>query len=467
MDYFVGVNMVPGESQVHTPHRAELSGIAGGLTLLKMVCNVYSISAGKVTIGLDGKNALRRAREDSEMASFADWDLIKVIHTLLAELPTEYDWRWIEGHQDDTRDLSELDDWARRNIMMDGTAKQFWHHCQDMGLTPYKGWLYGERWAIKWNKRKLANFHVRAIYDEHKGDEICEEWVDRSQFKPTAAHLIDWKSMERAVKLMPFQRRTWMTKFISGYIGVNRWRHKWNQTGYNACPICLNPNETSTHVLNCQDPRVKSQWHISVTKLALFLEKQNTPEDIKNTIVQRLLHWRDPEYMMKGDQVQCLVEAQEKIGWNNLLFGRLDTKWIEYHASIVISKENHKSKRWVSALIRKLLEIAWDLWEHRNGIAHAPNHPWKDEERGVLAVEIKQQFNMGTTTLLPRDRSKLSMAPEDILKLSDDLQRQWVASMLAARECYRHQTDINQDLNSRPAVLRMRTELAGWLNGGN
>ena len=140
---------------------------------------------------------------------------------------------------------------------------------------------------------------------------------------------------------------------------------------------------------------------------------------------------------------------------------------MEYHSSIVISKENHKIKRWVAALIKKLLEIAWDLWDLRNGIYHDRDHLWKDEERGVLIIEIRRQFDMGTSSLLPRDHSKLSGNPEDILKLPDDQQKQWLASMLAARECFRHQADINQNLNYLPAVLRMRTELASWLNGGN
>jgi hypothetical protein len=33
----------------------------------------------------------------------------------------------------------------------------------------------------------------------------------------------------------------------------------------------------------------------------------------------------------------------------------------------------HSGKRWLAALILKLWNIAWDLWEHRNNIAHAAN----------------------------------------------------------------------------------------------
>jgi hypothetical protein len=35
--------------------------------------------------------------------------------------------------------------------------------------------------------------------------------------------------------------------------------------------------------------------------------------------------------------------------------------------------------RWLSALICKLWQVAWDMWEHRNGIFH-------DKERGQAAL---------------------------------------------------------------------------------
>ena len=168
-EYFVGVNLVPGSKKDHTPHRAELAGIIGGLTVLKMISQTYALDAGRITIGLDGQNAMNRAANESEMASFADWDLIKVVHSLMDELPFSFEWRWIEGHQDDSKSWGELENWAKRNVLMDSTAKQFWQYCHELNKRPYQGKLYGEGWSIRWNGRKLPNFHLQAIYDEHWG----------------------------------------------------------------------------------------------------------------------------------------------------------------------------------------------------------------------------------------------------------------------------------------------------------
>ena len=108
----------------HTAHRAELAGIIGGLTVLQLLHKLYPDLRGTLTIGLDGENALRRAKEQEESANFADWDLIKVVHSLIKELPFSFQWKWIKGHQDKEKEWNELDNWAKRNVTMDSIAKQ-------------------------------------------------------------------------------------------------------------------------------------------------------------------------------------------------------------------------------------------------------------------------------------------------------------------------------------------------------
>ena len=168
---------------------------------------------------------------------------------------------------------------------------------------------------------------------------------------------------------------------------------------------------------------------------------------------------------MKGSQVTSLVEKQQTIGWDNFLFGRISPEWLRVHSTIVPSKENYKSKRWVSALIKKLVETAWDMWEHRNGIMHSAAHPWRQHERMALAVEIRRQYRLGTQTLLPKDRYYLSGRLEDVLNLPDDQQQHWMQTLLAARADYIHHQEAAQDVAPPPDIIRMRVGFAGWLHG--
>ena len=90
-------------------------------------------------------------------------------------------------------------------------------------------------------------------------------------------------------------------------------------------------------------------------------------------IVNNLLRWH------RGDPIpdtrSPLEDDQDKIGWDYILEGVTPLSW-ETHQSAhyLTSGQPYSGKRWVSALIRKLWEIAWDIWELRNNIAHKTNH---------------------------------------------------------------------------------------------
>ena len=174
-----------------------------------------------------------------------------------------------------------------------------------------------------------------------------------------------------------------------------------------------------------------------------------------------MLKWRNPTYQTSGLQIAELCAAQSIIGWKNFLYGRLSPKWEQHHALIIPSDNNYKSKRWVTQLIRKLWNTAWDLWEHRNGILHDKNHPWKIEENRQTALEIQEQFKLGSDGLAGKDKCRLWQPVGEILTLPPDTQKQWLLSIKAAR----HQFEASkiQDEAPNPVVTNMRASLATWL----
>jgi hypothetical protein len=114
---------------------------------LKILCNMYDITSGKITLGLDGKSALNSATSEFDpYCQKRDFDLLWEARKQLEDLPIEVDFRWVEGHQDDDprpmqilpddlitgtqRHYGCLDRWAKLNIEADQKAKDFWqvHH---------------------------------------------------------------------------------------------------------------------------------------------------------------------------------------------------------------------------------------------------------------------------------------------------------------------------------------------------
>jgi hypothetical protein len=55
-----GKNCIPGAPTDQSAHRSEVGGIVDMAITLKILCNMYDITSGKITLGLDGKTALNQ-----------------------------------------------------------------------------------------------------------------------------------------------------------------------------------------------------------------------------------------------------------------------------------------------------------------------------------------------------------------------------------------------------------------------
>ena len=62
------------------------------------------------------------------------------------------------------------------------------------------------------------------------------------------------------------------------------------------------------------------------------------------------------------------------------------------------------SRRWTSTLIEKIFEVAWDQWEHRNGVLHDPDNKFDEEENLKVNHAIRHEFTMGAGQLQQADK---------------------------------------------------------------
>jgi hypothetical protein len=64
-----------------------------------------------------------------------------------------------------------------------------------------------------------------------------------------------------------------------------------------------------------------------------------------------------------------------------MLEGWLSWEWEStQQAYYTFTHSRRTGKRWLIQLIKKLWSIAWDLWEHRNGILHKQDNLVSDAE---------------------------------------------------------------------------------------
>ena len=134
--------------------------------------------------------------------------------------------------------------------------------------------------------------------------------------------------------------------------------------------------------------------------------------------------------------------------------GCLSVEWAKaQHAYYQWINIRRTGKRWAIALIKKLWEISWDLWDDRNDVLHKT--PLAADLEGAASLDnaIREECLLGSEGLpatvrstFPKDINKLIRAPLTQRKA-------WLVLVRAARELI-HDTRIQDEFTNPKLYLR-------------
>ncbi len=463
----IGVNAVPGACKEQSAYRSELAGISGILMVLDILCKKFQITSGAIEIGLDGQQALIAASEEWPLnIAQPDFDLLKDIRAKAKKLPLKIKWHWIKGHQDDSIDYQHLDSWAKNNVQADTMAKLYWNHCEKHGKRLPNQEFGDEGWTYRYNTSKRSRFTKKDIYEELFGDTTRDHWINKQQITVDQIHSIDWDNCERAIKRLPFSRQLWLSKHASGHCAVGRMMKMRKHWEHSMCPRCLQDNETTEHVLLCQDPRATEHFERLSTKLDQDLVTMETAPELRRTIIRKITNWRrrrrvTAQVTNKYGEREA-SEHQDQIGWTNFMLGRMAPEWAaaqQYYYDWLGRRKT--GRRWLVAITVKLLNLSWDMWDHRNKILHSSVHPWKLVTVRRADTKIDEEYEQGYTNLMQSDYKWLKQPLRTVKKLSIEHKLQWIESVRLARIRF-DRYSVAQFQSFRPE----RIAIAKWIVKG-
>jgi hypothetical protein len=132
---------------------------------------------------------------------------------------------------------------------------------------------------------------------------------------------------------------------------------------------------------------------------------QQTHPSITEIICSRLLEWKTGIPYSPLDSsflgLRATVALQDLVGWQAFLEGCPVLGWQETQQRFYtwIGSGGRTGARWLPQVIHKAWDVAWDQWEHRNGILHGVN-------QGILMqgidAQIRAQYSQGSA-FLPSD----------------------------------------------------------------
>jgi hypothetical protein len=207
---------------------------------------------------------------------------------------------------------------------------------------------------------------------------------------------INWDACAGAMRRLKISRCNWIVKHTEGMCGVGKWLLIWKDSDTDACPLCSDL-EDARHVWQCPDNWAQNIRTKGLETLSTWLDKAQTDPGIKSIITTRLNQWFSHQPLAPITNLSHLIQEalhlQDDISWDNFFKGRVITDWeaiqVAYYSWCNSSKSG---RRWTIALIQKLWDIAWDLWEHRISIIHDEANAMILHNMAEVDEKIQTQF---------------------------------------------------------------------------
>ena len=366
---------IPGPADAQCSFRSELAGLLAIAKVLRSVLRFFPLFTGTVHFGTDSQAVIDRIFTYPRQPSLRDhsWDLVSLTRSTIDAIPNlQWKTRHIKGHQDCLD--GPLDIWAKRNIAADERAALVYIRVpvEDIPTfppAPLPPVMLGTTPVV----------HNLAVHLRHHvlAPPLLDFWSKLGRFGNCSSSAVAWPSYAQALDRIPQSRRHWVLKATAGRsaVGVEMVRRRAWRTP--VCPRCNRHIETTEHVFSCPHSDAIDLWAQRLTSLHQWLLARNTQPEAMQVIITALSDFSqqrpiDPSLRTTVPFLAQAARTQAELGWGAAIFGFWAPEWAEVQDVYFrfLGKRN-SGRRWLALLIAKVWDVAWDLWEHRNGIFHA------------------------------------------------------------------------------------------------
>ena len=274
-----------------------------------------------------------------------------------------------------------------------------------------------------------------SLHNHINGKIILNHWAMKERFSKKLAQTIDWECSEKAIKGLPLAQRQWVAKMASKFLPDGKNMQRWGFRSKAQCPRCAHPTEDKEHILKCPAESARTQWNKSIAALDQWLQTAQTHPQIRKDIIEGLQQWHDQipgcRPYVEGSTAG---HSQDSIGWGLALEGCLAQKWREEQDTFWKAFKSRKSsRRWTTALLKRLMMTAWDMWNHRNKALHEEEANKQAILEDAVNKKIRDTYQQGRALLPFNARSLMKRPLAKLLQFPEHYKRQWIASVEAAK----------------------------------
>jgi hypothetical protein len=214
----------------------------------------------------------------------------------------------------------------------------------------------------------------------------------------------------------------------------------WKYQAHSSCPRCGAEKENTEHVIKCTNTSASTMWTSAIQTLRKWMEDNDGQPDMIEIICARLDVWRSntPLQLPQTAIPQVVMDAmmeQDSIGWNNFVSGFISKKWVVIQQAYLSDIGSMRSPiLWISRFQKRIWEIPWQLWQHRNEFLHNDGKTIHFKEAAAINNEIRKELNISGHGLPDKYQHLFQLSLEDRLKQPIEIKRDWLMSVWVARD---------------------------------
>jgi hypothetical protein len=459
----------PGSMEDLSAYRSELSGILAALSVINRIAKFHNMTFSAVLM-CDCETAVERSFGLTRL-SIQDpcYDLLTAIHDELNDTLILWSGAYIRGHQDDSIPYNLLDRPAQLNILADNMAKEY----TKTAVHPPRHYkAHSSSWSITIENIPVTRDIDSVLYNLVHTPTAREYWIKKSRISEKKFNDVLWTRLGQALDKMPLSRRLFCSKHTSGMCGVGKFQKIWKTRKTDSCPHCGLP-EDAAHVWKCKSPAVTQIWENSIQQLRKHLRKVDTDPNITTAITSYLTTWRSDQhlYILEREKLFHILKLQETIGARQFFEGWFHNEWERAQERYYVSINSRRSsKRWTIALILKLWDVAWDLWDYQNAVFHLQQNISLQEDTLEMNTQVRNLYHDITITgLQPKDTHLMTIPLTRLLGLPRLQKTEWIQqATLAMTQAKKRQfllRQSQQEYHRRHQLMlqSMKIALRNWL----
>jgi hypothetical protein len=437
---FRGSGPVDGFIATSSSTRSELAGCAASVLLLVSVSRLWGLrhrcSFRWITDSTAAISRIQRyARCHRRTTMPYDADLLSLISSLIKELRRPFTPIWVKGHQDTIESYAHLPLHARLNIDADFLATRYRHRGR-LHSSNHSDHQDGQQASILINGTRLTGQYDSCIRYHINGYHLRRYMQERHGWTDQTWETIDFNLFGQHFKRLRPNYRTTHMKRVHGQLPLGRRRYQQSRIkdiSLQLCPCCKLHEETSTHLLQCENNPVHysslAQFRKDVvtddTHPARFLFADGIEQWCNSQSIS-ILESQYPRHL--HPLIVELLTQQESIGWEEAASGFLSKSWLSLAQCDMYDpdrRDKHEGHLRMRQMISAIYNHSTRIWKARNEVLHSKTDVQQREIRSAETAEIQDLYQK-PHLLRAGDRHYCERSLERLLDGPARTRRKWL-----------------------------------------